>query len=91
MLQHVSENKENLQNHANTLIQNYQNSESAKYGMMKLIKDKEKLSMCLSDRLAQLEALRKENVKLRMNLDGCKKESEELISCGLSYLDSARE
>jgi hypothetical protein len=58
---------------------------------MKVIREKETLSTCLSDRLVELEALRKENNMLRLNLEECKKESEDLIENGLTFLDSARE
>ena len=52
-----------------------------------MISEKEKLSLCLSDRLAQLEAIRKENALLKNSLSECKKESEELIEYGMTYLD----
>ena len=50
------------------------------------MKEKEKLSVCLSDKLDQLEAVRKDNTRLRSQLRKCKEESQEIIGCGLSYL-----
>lgn len=80
-------NKENLQFHTNELRGRYNNSEEAKVELLNLISEKEKLSLCLSDRLAQLEAIRKENALLKNSLSECKKESEELIEYGMTYLD----
>lgn len=83
----LESNKENMQIFANDLRSRYQNSEEAKAELLSLISEKEKLSLCLSDRLSQLEAIRKENLLLKGSLAECKKESEELIEYGMTYLN----
>ena len=87
----MSEDKENIERHANILRENYDQAEYTKYELMKILQDKEKLSLCLSDKLEQLDQLRMDNLRLRGVLDNCKRESQELISHGLNYLDSTQE
>lgn len=89
MLFEKTAEKENIQNEANRLKDDLDYAEQTKYELMRILQQKEKLSLCLGDKIEHLEELRLDNARLKRVLVDVRNESEELIQHGLKYLDSA--
>ena len=81
--------KENIQNYSNTMKSRLEDVESQKFKILRILKDKELLSEALTDKLDQLNSLKIENERIKVQLKLKKEESKELISHGLEYLESS--
>ena len=89
LLESMLEDKENLQNHSNTIKSKLEDVESQKFKILRILKEKELLSEALTDKLGLLNTLQAENDRIREQLKLKKQESKELIAHGLEYLESS--
>lgn len=83
--------RDKLRSQVKKLKSSYNQSEQNKLFLIKILKEKENFSICLSDKLDHLEILRDENRNLLYKLEECRADCEELISHGIEFLDTTNE
>lgn len=87
MLMMKQQQIDELNNKNGYLHQSIEQISDVKIELMRVLKDKERLSVSLSEKTDEVEKLAVENERQRNDIDSCRNEARELISTGMSYIE----